>query len=110
VIDECLDIAHGMPEAGRIAARAGGKPMAARIPSVEIEVGQIQLIDQMRHASAMLVTAVKEQDRATPDAGDRGPAPVEQFQAVVGGEIMVFGGAGHGSGLVERRSGRRECD
>ena len=44
--------------------------MAARVPGIEGEVGQVELVDEMGHAPAMLMAAV----------------PVEQLDAVVGGK------------------------
>ena len=61
---ETVDVAHQGGEGRRIAALAGRAAIAARIPGVEGMVGHGQFVDQMRHAAAMLVAAMEQQDRA----------------------------------------------
>jgi hypothetical protein len=55
-----------MSDAGRIAARARRTAMTACVPSIEIEIGQIEFVDQMRHAPTVLVAAMKKHDDTTP--------------------------------------------
>ncbi len=60
VIDERLDVAHRRAERGAEAALARRPSVPARIPGEELELRQIQLVDQMRHTSGVLVPAVKQ--------------------------------------------------
>jgi hypothetical protein len=61
--DERLHVAHRCSEARRVPARARRAAVTARIPSEEIEVGEIELGRQMTHAARVLVTPVEEHDR-----------------------------------------------
>jgi hypothetical protein len=91
VLDEGLHVAHRGGEARAVAALPGRAAVAARVPGEEIEIGQVELVDQVRHARTVLVAAVEQNDRAAPrTAARRGPVPVEQRLAVVRAEL-VFG-------------------
>jgi hypothetical protein len=89
VLHEGLHVAHRGAEAGAVAALARRAAVAARVPGEEVEVGQVQFVDQVRHARAVLVAAVEQQDGAAPCAAGGGPVAVEQRFAVVRLE-MVF--------------------
>ena len=56
----------------------------ARGPGVE--AGQVEFVDQVRHARAVLVPAVEDHDRAARGAVGRRPAAIEEVDAVVGAE------------------------
>ena len=76
---------------GTVAALAGREPVAARIPAEHGGVGQIELIDDVLKTAGMFMAAV-EQHHGAPGlcpGGDR-PMPVEQLDAIVGGESELF--------------------
>jgi hypothetical protein len=83
VVDEGLHVAHGGTEARRVAPRAGRTAVAARVPGKEIEFGQHQLVDQVRHPRRVLVAAMEEHDRPARGITDRRPVPVEEIDPVV---------------------------
>ncbi len=85
MVDERLYIAHRARERGTETAHARRTTMATRIPGEEVEIGNIELIGQMRHASRVFVPPVKQDQRATPRPSRR-PVPIEELRAVVGGE------------------------
>src|SRR5437867_2208496 len=64
--------------------------MPARVPGVEAVLGQIELIDQVRDAAGMLVTAMKQNDRAFGFLSARGPVAIEKVDAVVRGKRFLF--------------------
>ena len=70
--------------------------MAARIPGEDVEVRQVELVGEVRHAAGMLVAAVEQQDGAFA-LRDRRPMAVEQRDAVVGREGLFLDRAGEGS-------------
>jgi hypothetical protein len=56
-------------DAGTESAHAGRAAVAARIPGEEVEVGKIELVDQVRHAGRMLMAAMEQHDGAArPDS------------------------------------------
>jgi hypothetical protein len=86
VVDERLHVAHRRRDAWRIAAGAGRAAVTARVPGEEIEIGQAELVDEMRHAAGVLVPAMEEQDRAARRPVGRRPVAIEKIDAVVGAE------------------------
>ena len=103
VVDEGLHVAHRGREARAVAARTGRLAVAAGVPGEEVEVGQVELVDQVRHSRAVLVAAVEQQDgTASCGAGGR-PMAVEQRDAVVRGEVVLVRNArlGHGGRFRE---------
>ncbi len=89
MVDKGLHIAHAGGEARAVAPRPRRFAVATGIPGEEIEALQAQLFDQMGHAAAMLVTAMKHHDGTTSCPGlhiGSGPMAVEQADAVVGRE------------------------
>ena len=96
VFDEGLHVAYRLPKARRIAARPRRVAVAAGIPGVEVEIGQVEFVDQVGHAPAVFVAAVEEDDGAASLRRDGGPAPVEEVGTVAAGEVVVFGDSGHG--------------
>ena len=90
-----------VPKLGRVAALAGRAAVAARIPGEEVEVGQVELVDQVRHAARVLVAAMEEHDRAARGAAVRRPVAVEELDAVVRGERVLVA-RGRVAALAER--------
>src|SRR5262249_29055421 len=75
-------VSHRRAEARTEPARARRAPVPARVPRVEVELRQIELVDQVGHAPGVLVTAMKERDRAARRSLRRRPMPVEKLGAV----------------------------
>ena len=77
MVEEGLDVAHTGREGRRVAALARRLAVATGIPGIELEIGQVELVDQMRHAAAVLVPAMEQQDRAARRTGRHRPAAIE---------------------------------
>ena len=101
MLDEGLQVAHRRGRARAVAARAGRAAVAARVPGEERELGQVELVDEVRDARRMLVAAMQQHDRAAAAGARRGPVTVEQRFAVVRGEFRLAGNAcAHAISLV----------
>ncbi len=64
--------------------------MTARVPCEEIEVGEPELVDEVRHAPRVLVTAMKQHDRAARGAFGRRPVAIEEVDAIVRAEHALL--------------------
>ena len=87
---EGVDVAHRRAEAWAEAALAGRAAMTARVPGEHGEVGQIELVGEMRHAAGMLVAAVEQDDCALGRRRGGRPIAVEQVDAVMGAERLLI--------------------
>src|SRR5262245_6274268 len=65
VVGEGLHVAHRSAEARTETTRTRRASVPASIPGKRGEFGQIELVYNMRHPARVLVTAVKEKDRAS---------------------------------------------
>ena len=90
MVDERLHVAHRRAKARAEAALAGRAALAARIPGEHGEVRQVELVGKVRHAAGMLVAAVEQDDGAARRARHGRPMAVEQLDAVVGPEGLLF--------------------
>jgi hypothetical protein len=87
VFHEVVEVADQRREPGRIPAGTWRSTVPARVPGIEHMVGQIQLVDEVGHAAAVLVAAVEQDHGASGPFARRRPAAVEQVDPVVGGEL-----------------------
>lgn len=88
---EAVDVAHKGGEGRRVAALACRAPVAARVPGIEGVARHGELVDQMRHAAAMLVAAMEEKDGALGLVTHRRPVAIEDLGAVMGPEGPLLG-------------------
>src|SRR5262245_1887137 len=98
MVGEGLHVAHGSAEARTKTTRTRREPVPARIPGKHGELGQIELVYNMRHAAGVLVAAVEEQDGASWRArswraGNGRPVAIEQRYAIMGLECPLLHGA-----------------
>jgi hypothetical protein len=98
VMHEGLHVAHRGAEARAVAALAGRAAVAACVPGEEVEVGQVELVDQVRHARAVLVAAVEQHDGAAAHGARGRPVAVEKRFAVVRLEVQLLRNAWRGVG------------
>ena len=83
VVHEGLDIADRGAETGAVPPRTRRLTVATGIPCHKGHVGQVQLINEMGHATTMLVPAMEERDRATARTRHGGPVAVTEHHAIV---------------------------
>ena len=115
MVTKGLHVAGAGGEAGAVTALAGGLAVAAGVPGEEVELGQVQLIDQMGDAARMLMAAMEQHDRLAWLAIRRGsgrPVSVKKLDAIMGTEgvcllfahrkILMQKGKGFLSGLGVR--------
>ena len=62
--DEGLHVAHRARRSWTESRGPGRAAVTARIPCEEVEVGQIELVDEVRHPRRVLVAAMEQHDRA----------------------------------------------
>jgi hypothetical protein len=89
--DEAVQVTHQGVKPGGIPALPRGTAVAARIPGKEGGVGQVELVNQMRHPARMLMPAMQQHDRPGRRAWlDGRPMPVEQCGLVKAVELPLL--------------------
>src|SRR5438445_7891429 len=90
MIDEGLHVAHRRADARAESSFARRAALAARIPREDGEIRQVDLVGKMSHAAGMLVAAMEHNDRAARHTSHRWPMAVEEIDAIVGPERLLF--------------------